>query len=179
MVRKMVHLEKISWENYVDVLKLHVSKEQEDFVANNDVSLIHAFLAVSEENPVFAFAINDDETVVGFILLGYDDDWTGYDHEEWLKSDVYKAWEGKKYYYVWRFMIDEKYQKKGYGRKALELALDFIKTEPCGKAEYVTLSYERTNTVAKKLYSSFGFYEPEEFAPYYEEDDEITAILKL
>ena len=44
----MIHLEKVDWDNYGKVLKLRVAKDQEDFVADNDCSLIHAFLALSE-----------------------------------------------------------------------------------------------------------------------------------
>ena len=175
----MIHLEKVDWENYKAVIDLHVSKEQEDFVADNIYSLVHAFLAASEDNPVFAYAIYNDETVVGFIMIGYDDDWTGYERDAWLNSEIYKAYEGIKYYSIWRFMIDEKYQKKGYGKEALKKALEFINTKPCGDAKYALLSYEPTNIVAKKLYASFGFYEPKEFEPYYEADDEITAIKEL
>ena len=175
----MIQLKKVDWDNYRDVIKLHVTKEQENFVADNDVSLIHAFLALSDGESVFAFAIYNDDTLVGFIQMGYDDDWSGEEREDWLNSDEYKAYEGKKYYFIWRFMIDEKYQNKGYGKEALKKALEFIKTEPCGKAEYVLLSYERENVVAKNLYFSLGFYEPEEFANYYDEDDEIRALLKL
>ena len=175
----MIHLEKIDWDNYESVLKLRVAKDQENFVASNKASLIHAFLAVSEGNPVYAYAIYNDKKVVGFIMMGYDDDWTGEEREDWLNSDAYKAYEGKKYYFVWRFMIDNKYQKKGYGREAFRQAIEFLKSEPSGKAEYITLSYEPSNVVAKKLYASFGFYEPAEFAPYYHDDDEIYAILKL
>lgn len=175
----MVHLEKIDWNNYRDVLKLHVSKEQENFVADNKTSLIHAFLEQSSGIPVHAFAISDDEVTVGFILLSYLDDWSAYEREDWLNSEEFKAFDGKPYYYVWRFMIDEKYQNKGYGKQALKLALDYIKTKPDGESEYVLLSYERTNLIAKKLYFSVGFYEPSEFEKYYHDDDEITAMLKL
>ena len=41
----------------------------------------------------------------------------------------------------------------------MKLALDFIKTFPCGEAEYCWLSYEPENTVAKAPYESFGFVE--------------------
>ncbi|MBO7080041.1 MAG: hypothetical protein J6W64_09575 [Bacilli bacterium] len=47
------------------------------------------------------------------------------------------------------------------------------------KSRIITLSYDRTNEVAKKSYFSLGFYEPKEFEQYYEEDDEIIALLKL
>ena len=176
----MVHLEKIDWDNYKEVIKLHVAKNQEDFVADNDISLIHAFLAMYvDEDQVFSFAIYNDKTIVGFIQMGYDDDWSGEEHEKWLNSDEYKKWDGRKYYFIWRFMIDEKYQRKGYGKEALMKAIEFLRTKPCGDAEYITLSYERTNVIAKKLYFSLGFYEPKEFEPYYEEDDEIFAVYKF
>jgi diamine N-acetyltransferase len=77
-------------------------------------------------------------------------------------------------YSIWRFMIDEKYQGKGYGKKAMQLALDFIRTFLCGSAKYCYLSYEPENKVAKKLYGEFGFPENGEM-----DDEEIVAILEL
>ena len=68
----------------------------------------------------------------------------------------------------------KKYQHKGYGRKAVELALDFIRTLPCGSAECCWLSYEPENTVAKNLYASFGFSETGDM-----DGEEIIAALKL
>ena len=75
-------------------------------------------------------------------------------------------------------MIDRRFQKRGYGREAIKLALDFIRTFPCGEAEYCVLSYEPKNEVAKKLYASLGFKEINE-PGYYEEDDEISSEMKL
>ena len=62
-------------------------------------------------------------------------------------------------YNLWRLMIDKAYQGKRYGKEAVKLALEFIRTYPCGDAEYCWLSYEPENRVAAKLYSSFGFEE--------------------
>ena len=174
---RQIHLEKISWDNYRKALKLRVSKEQEDFVASNKVSLIQAFLDLSDGVPVYAFAVMYGKTVVGFMQLFYDDDWSGYEREDWLNSDLYKQFDGRPYYYIWRFMIDKKYQKRGFGKEAFKQTLDFIKTAPAGKAEYAVLSYEPSNVVAKKLYASFGFVES--FQEFLHDDDEITAILKL
>jgi ribosomal protein S18 acetylase RimI-like enzyme len=44
-------------------------------------------------------------------------------------------------------MIDKAYQRRGFGKEAVQLALDFIKSFPCGKAEYCWLSYEPNNEV--------------------------------
>ena len=54
------------------------------------------------------------------------------------------------------------------------LALEFIKTFPCGKAEYCWLSYEPENEVARQLYCSFGFSETGEI-----DGEELIAKLKL
>lgn len=56
-------------------------------------------------------------------------------------------------------MIDKKYQGKGYGKETMTKALELIRTFPHGKASVVSLSYESDNTIAKTLYSSFGFVE--------------------
>ena len=71
-------------------------------------------------------------------------------------------------------MIDKRYQGRGYGREAIRLALDFIRTWPCGKAEYCEISYEPENENAAKLYHSMGFEENGET-----DGDEIVAVLKL
>ena len=58
--------------------------------------------------------------------------------------------------------------------EAIGLALDFIRSWPCGKAEYVALSYEPENELGAKLYHSLGFTENGEM-----DGDEIVAVLKL
>jgi diamine N-acetyltransferase len=80
----------------------------------------------------------------------------------------------KNSYSIWRLMIDKKYQGKGYGRDAIRLALDFIRTWPCGKAEYCEISYEPENEAARNLYQSLGFMENGEM-----DGDEIVAVMKL
>ena len=71
-------------------------------------------------------------------------------------------------------MIDKRYQRKGYGREAIKLALDFIRTWPCGEAKYCWLSYEPENKVAADLYSSFGFKETGDM-----DGEELIAVLEL
>ena len=145
----MIHLERINGKNVWDVLKLHVRDDQKSFVAPNETSLVEAYIALTNNGHAFPFAICDDDGPVGFCMIGYgtDDDW----------EDAPSIAAGN--YNLWRFMIDESEQGKGYGRIAMQKALEFIATEPCGPAEYCWLSYEPENKVAKSLYSSFGFAE--------------------
>ena len=77
-------------------------------------------------------------------------------------------------YNIWRLMIDKKFQGKGFGRKAMDLALELINTFPCGTAKYCWLSYESDNDVARQLYKSVDFVETDE-----KDGEEIVAIMKL
>ena len=160
----MIRLERINGKNVWDILKLHVDETQISFVAPNDVSIIEAYIAITHHGQAFPFGIYDDETPVGFCMIGFgaDDDWE--DAPAIAKSN----------YNLWRFMIDERYQGKGYGKAAMKQIMDFIASEPCGPAEYCWLSYEPENVAAKALYASFGFAETGEW-----DGDESIAVLKL
>lgn len=160
----MIHLEKITGKNVWDILKLQVSDSQKNFVAGNDISIIEAHAAITANGYAFPFGIYDENNPVGFIMIGYDKD------DYW--QDAPAIANGN--YNLWRLMIDKSYQKRGYGRQAVELALGFIRTFPCGKADYCWLSYEPENTTAISLYSSFGFKETGE-----KDGEELIATLKL
>jgi len=160
----MLRLEKIVAKNVWDIIKLRVNKEQEDFVAPNDLSLVEAYVAVTNNGQAFPFGIYDGNIPVGFVMIGF-----GADEDSEKPPQISYG-----NYCIWRLMIDKKYQHKGYGRKAVALALDFVRTFPCGPAEYCYLSYDAENTAAKNLYASFGFAENGET-----DDDEIVAVLKL
>ena len=144
----MLHLEKINRKNIWEILKLKVSKSQKNFVASNDLSIIEAYLTITSKGVVFPFGIYDGDRPVGFLMIGY---------------DVDETWENvpniaKENYTLWRLMIDETYQQKGFGKEA----------------EYCWLSYEPENKIAKELYHSFGFVENGDM-----DGDEVIAILKL
>ena len=128
--------------------------------------MIDAYFALTEAKfPVFPFGIYLGKKPVGFLMIGYDMPWS----EEYYGLP-------KGYYYIWRSMIDKRYQGNGYGKEALRLAVEFIKTFPCGKADHCWLSYEPENEVARKLYLSFGF---EEKPDHWKEDYEMPAVLRL
>lgn len=160
----MLHLEKINEKNVWDIIKLSVAESQKEFVAANDVSIIEAYITITANGYAFPFGIYDNKTPVRFLMIGFDI------HDEW--NDVPEIARGN--YNLWRLMIDQAYQNKGFGKQAVKLALDFIKTFPCGKAEYCLLFYEPENTAARQLYYSFGFIENGDT-----DGSEIIAVLKL
>jgi diamine N-acetyltransferase len=57
-------------------------------------------------------AIYADETPVGFVML-YD-------------SHLGAQLPQRDYYEVWLFMIDARYQSKGFGRRAMELVIAYV-----------------------------------------------------
>ena len=160
----MLRLEKVNGANVWDILKLSVNDNQKEFVASNDVSIIEAYTSITANGYAFPFGIYDEAELVGFVMIGYDKD------DYWIDApDIANG-----NYNLWRLMIDKKYQHKGYGRAAVELVLDFIKTLPCGPAEYCWLSYEPENVIARNLYASFGFEETGDM-----DEEEVIAALKL
>ena len=164
---KDVRLEKVTLKNYDALIDLAVNDSQKTFVASNIYSLAEAYATTSDGKVAIPFGIYDGETPVGFLMIGYDM------REGWDREVPDFA---KNSYLVWRFMIDKQYQNRGYGRIAFQLALDYIRSLPYGRADCCWLSYEPENEVAKKLYASFGFVERPE---YYVEGDEMPATLDL
>jgi diamine N-acetyltransferase len=122
---------KITGKTVRTICDLSVSEEQKRFIAPNAVSIAQAYFAKS----AWFRAIYADETPVGFVMLAEDP----------------KC--GK--HYLWRFMIDAKYQDKGYGGRALELVIRHVRKDPKARALY--LSVARVKGSAEDLYRSFGF----------------------
>ena len=160
----MLRLEQVNGKNVWDILKLTVEEDQKNFVANNDISIIEAYTAITANGYAFPFGIYENETPVGFLMIGFDID------DYW--DDAPSIAKGN--YNLWRLMIDKAYQRRGYGKEAVQLALDFIKSFPCGKAEYCWLSYEPENEAARQLYRSFGFSETGDT-----DGEELIAVLRL
>ncbi|MED3571049.1 GNAT family N-acetyltransferase [Cytobacillus praedii] len=131
----MLHLETITKDNWIKAISLRVREDQEKFVASNAVSLAQLnFL-----NDFHAKGIYLGEEMIGFALYGMDED----DHEYW----------------IYRMMIDQKHQGKGYGKEAIKLVIDDIKMLKEDRHKTITLSYEPTNEHAKRVYEKVGFKE--------------------
>ena len=168
----MIHLEKINPINVWDVLFLKLKREQRHFLAPNDISLSQAYAVIGSGCDAYPFAIYNDDKVVGFLMIGYNLSAMCDDGDSSGDNRAPKIY--KNNYYLWRLMIDKRYQKRGYGTEAVKLALDFIRTWPSGEAEYCALSYEPENEVAIKWYRSMGWEENGEM-----DGEEVVAVLKL
>lgn len=157
----MLRMERVSSRNVRQLLRLQVRPEQAGFVATNTMSIIEAYTTTAAGGHAFPFGLFDDEEPVGFLMIGFGTD------AEWDNPPAIAHGS----YNIWRLMIDARHQGRGYGRQAMLLALDFIRTLPCGSAPCVWLSYEPENHAARELYASFGFRETD--------GDEMIAALPL
>ena len=128
----MVHLEPVTKENLDAVLALKVLEQQKHFVSSTAESLAQAYVYT---DTAFPFAVYNDQAIVGFIMMGY--------------------YEEKNYYTLWKLMIDQQYQGRGYGRAALELGIAFLKDRYQVKEIFTGVIPE--NKTAKSLYQSVGF----------------------
>lgn len=158
-----MELKTLTYDNVDEVLALTVREDQKKFVASNEYSLVDAYIALSTGHHAQPFGIYEEDKPVGFVMFGYgsidDPDEPEIAHEN---------------YCLWRFMIDQKYQGRGLGKKALQTCLDYLRTKPLGPAEYCWLSYEPENAAARSLYQTFGFSENGQMC-----GEEIVAICKL
>lgn len=75
-------------------------------------------------------------------------------------------------YYLWRFMIAEPYQGRGYGRQAMELLIDYVSGRP--GAELLSLSCGQGEGSPQPFYEKLGFTPTGEF-----DDDEIVLQITL
>ena len=171
---KKLRLEKVTYDNIFPLTRLKVRRDQRNFVASNVGSIAEAYVAKEMGGYPQPFGIYRGDKPIGFLMVGY------YPSleiaEKWADEDEETPYFVGESYLIWRFMIDKKYQGKGYGKEAFQLALDYVRTFPVGKAKYCWLSYEPENETARNLYRSFGFKEVEEMPKGW---DEIPAFIEL
>lgn len=115
------------------VLELKVRRSQQAFVASNAESIEEA----EDGDHCVPLAIYDADVPVGFAMYALDPD------------------DGN--YWIYRLMIDQRYQRLGYGRQALIELLKVMSQLP--GCSHVTLGVLPENEAAIALYRSLGFRE--------------------
>ena len=127
----MILLKPVDENNFEAVINLKVGEGQQKFVASNVFSI-----AQSKVLPeCIPLAVYEEELLVGFAMYAMD------------RED--------KEYCIYRLMIDEKYQSKGYGRATMEALIKHISADK--EHHVIYISFEPENKRAKTLYESLGF----------------------
>lgn len=128
-----VNLREITADTVRAICALEVAPGQRDYVAPNAVSIAQAYF----EPKAWFRAVYDGETPVGFVMLHVDP-------------------EGEEYY-LWRFMIAAEHQRRGVGRRALELVVEHVKTLPGATA--LSSSFVPGDSGPRAFYLEYGFVE--------------------
>ena len=143
-----VTLRPVNRDNWRGVAKLEVTAAQREFVSEPCRYL--ALCSYGGDWKPLAVCLGD--LVIGFLMWVVDPA----DGSCWLGGII----------------IDQQYQRSGYGRQAVQAAIAMLAGEH-GYQDFA-LSYNPANHVAKDLYVSLGFAETDEW-----EDDEVVARLSL
>jgi diamine N-acetyltransferase len=134
-------------ENWRGVARIQVNEAQREFVAEPSY-----YLALCCYGKLWQpLAVTLDGQVIGFLMWAIDDA----DGSCWLGG----------------IMIDQAFQRQGYGRNAVQAAINMLSGEYGYR--HFALSYSPNNE-SKHLYHQLGFEETNEW-----EDDEIVARLSL
>ena len=133
-----VTLRDITGDNYFQVLELKISPEQEaaKFVAPVVRSLADAWY-YRDEGITYPKAIYAKDDLVGFIMYDLDPE--------------------EQQVFIWRFLIDQRYQGKGYGRQTIEAVLAMAKEQ--AQITKVVADYVDGNEPMKKILLDLGFEE--------------------
>lgn len=143
-----VTLREVTKETVRTICNLKVAENQNKFVAPNAVSIAQAYF----QEVAWFRAIYAADNPVGFLML-------------------YKDTE-KPEYFLWRMMIDERYQRMGFGYKAMELLIEYVKGLP--NASELLTSCVPGEGSPEDFYNKLGFARNGEM-----EDDEVVMSLPL
>jgi diamine N-acetyltransferase len=143
-----VGLREVTEDNLRTILSLAVAEHQEHLVADNATSIAQGCYAAD----AWYRAIYAGDRPVGFVMLS-------------LQPE-------KPQYYVWRFMIDHRFQRMGLGRRAMEQIIAFVRGQP--GAHQLLVSYVPEDGSPQPFYSGLGFVDTGEV-----HDGEMIMSLEL
>ncbi|MCM3005032.1 GNAT family N-acetyltransferase [Priestia koreensis] len=132
-----VVLRSVNKGNWKEVARLSLKEEQKSFIASNLYSMVEVQFLENFKTK----AIYRDEEMIGFTMYGIDEE------------------DGN--YWIYRFMIDQRFQGKGLGKKAMLLVIEDIEKWNSTNIPCIMIDYHRDNIGAKKMYRKVGFVETE------------------
>ncbi|HEL2051083.1 TPA: GNAT family N-acetyltransferase [Streptococcus suis] len=130
----MIRLELVNKDNFDQVLDLEVAPKDQRRVASVEYSLAQAWLYRDSE-VLFPYAVKSGQLTVGFLLLSY------------------QPMENS--YYIWRLLIDQKYQNRGYGKEVIRHILSLAKED--SSCQKVSVNYVIGNHKMRYILEKLGF----------------------
>ena len=152
----LVHLREIGFENLAEVIALGVTEPQSHHVASVHDSLREAEVT-PDAHPWFR-ALYDGDTPIGFVMLS---DNIPRGNPELLGP-----------YYLWRLLVDQHHQGLGYGTRALDLCVEYVRRRPPADALLTSVVQEPDSPLP--FYVKYGFENTGEVV-----DEELVLRLPL
>ena len=149
----VVSLRPLSGSNRQAVEALRVSPGQEQFVSSVAESLLEA--AAEPDGRALYWAVYTEETPVGFVMISDE-----------VGSPDYIP------HYLWKLLIDERYQRQGFGTATLDLIVEYFRGRP--GVEVLNTSARQGDGSPIAFYERYGFERTGEVR-----DDEVLLRLKL
>lgn len=133
----ILSLKPIDKNNWVEAIKLSVKDEQQSFIASN----LYSIAEVQFLENFYTKAIYLDNKIIGFTMFGIDSD------------------DGN--YWIYRLMIDKRFQGKGIGLQSIHLVIEEIRRNNNANISLIMIGYHPENLTAKFVYEKAGFIETE------------------
>ncbi len=150
----MVSLRAITDDNGDAVRALRVTPRQEQFVSGVADSLLEA--AAEPDGRAIAWAVYADETPVGFVMISDDVGGPGYIPQ-----------------YLWKLLIDERHQRRGFGTATLDLIVEYFRRRP--GVEVMSTSAGQGDGSPLAFYERYGFERTGDIVF----DDEVLLRLRI
>jgi diamine N-acetyltransferase len=135
----VVSLREITEDNRAAVEALAVTEEQSQYVASVAESLVEA-AQLPDAKPWYRAVYADDEPV-GFVMIS---DGITVDNPEYVGP-----------YYLWRLLVDHRFQGRGYGTATLDLVVEHVRKRPDARVLLVSHVVGPTSPVT--FYQQYGF----------------------
>lgn len=130
----MIKLTVVTEDNWLEVASLSVSEDQRKYLAPPIGILARGY--VYRNCNANIFVITNEESIVGVALVReFTDEPLGYELQQ--------------------FMIDQKYQGRGYGSEALRLILEELRME--NHFDHVEVCVKKEDSAAIHVYEKLGF----------------------
>ena len=150
----MISLRPITDSNREAVEALRVSAAQERFVGTVTGALLEA--ADEPDGRAIYWAVYDGETPVGFVMISDEVSAPGYIPQ-----------------YLWKLLIDERYQRRGFGSATLDLIVEYFRSRPGVEVMWTSAGQGDGSPIA--FYERYGFEQTGEIVF----DNEVLLRLEL
>jgi diamine N-acetyltransferase len=131
-----VRLRPLTDENRAELEALRLAPGQERFV-----NAVSEALEEAEEEPggrAIQWGLYDGDTAVGFVMISDEVEGEGYIPQ-----------------YLWKLLVDERHQRRGYGTAALDLVVEYFRGRPGVRAMWTSAGQGEGSPIP--FYERYGF----------------------